>query len=313
MEYTSFITNFQSPQTLDELMDFMQYGTGSNLEALLNDYETGTNWTVPSDAKIGDVVFFMCARSSIDYRHLATVRRQAHASGDSTLIQAVEEQFALHAEYAGKILVVGIVDQAPQKRSSDEAYPGWGADIGKMILLKNPVDLSEFKSFIQVSSRSAITKLSESQYHSLMRLIEQRNPRFLAEFENKCVIVPGMDDILDEMTDEELETSCDNTAVGPAPAYSTTTVLRKRDLYLPVKVKKRARGICQLCMQPAPFLDKKGNPYLEAHHIVPLAEDGPDIESNMVALCPNCHRRMHVLASESDIDMLKQAAQADRS
>ena len=35
-----------------------------------------------------------------------------------------------------------------------------------------------------------------------------------------------------------------------------------------VKVtKERAKGVCQLCGQPAPFTDKNGNPYLEAHHI----------------------------------------------
>lgn len=35
--------------------------------------------------------------------------------------------------------------------------------------------------------------------------------------------------------------------------------------------------------------DKNGFALLEVDHIKPLAEGGPDIPSNMIALCPNCH------------------------
>jgi len=56
---------------------------------------------------------------------------------------------------------------------------------------------------------------------------------------------------------------------------------------------RRAGGVCELCGQPAPFLDINGEPFLEVHHIVPLAEGGPDDTSNTAALCPNCHRAVH--------------------
>jgi len=56
----------------------------------------------------------------------------------------------------------------------------------------------------------------------------------------------------------------------------------------------RANGVCEYCNTFAPFLDKKSMPYLEAHHILPLAEHGEDEWYNMVALCPNCHRNAHV-------------------
>jgi 5-methylcytosine-specific restriction protein A len=32
---------------------------------------------------------------------------------------------------------------------------------------------------------------------------------------------------------------------------------------------------------------------LETHHIIPLSEEGEDIEENVIALCPNDHRRAH--------------------
>jgi 5-methylcytosine-specific restriction protein A len=68
-------------------------------------------------------------------------------------------------------------------------------------------------------------------------------------------------------------------------------------------VKKAAAGICDLCHEPAPFNTTAG-PYLEGHHVQPLAEGGPDIIENAVAICPNCHRKVHVLKSPKDLGVL---------
>lgn len=80
----------------------------------------------------------------------------------------------------------------------------------------------------------------------------------------------------------------------------TTVTFRDRDSDIRAYVKIRARGVCDLCQTPAPFSDEAGRPYLEAHHIKWLAKGGRDIPENMVALCPNCHRKMHVLDLEED-------------
>lgn len=71
--------------------------------------------------------------------------------------------------------------------------------------------------------------------------------------------------------------------------------------------RKSANGICQFCNQPAPFLDEKGNPYLEVHHIIWLSRGGEDSTANTVALCPNCHTRMHILDKAEDVEKLKSA------
>ncbi|WP_238446667.1 HNH endonuclease [Azohydromonas australica] len=56
----------------------------------------------------------------------------------------------------------------------------------------------------------------------------------------------------------------------------------------------RAQGYCESCHAPAPFVKAtNGEPYLEVHHVVPLAEDGDDTVDNAQALCPNCHREAH--------------------
>jgi 5-methylcytosine-specific restriction protein A len=43
----------------------------------------------------------------------------------------------------------------------------------------------------------------------------------------------------------------------------------------------------------APFEGKKRRPYLEPHHIDRIADGGPDHPAHGMALCPNCHRRVH--------------------
>ena len=83
----------------------------------------------------------------------------------------------------------------------------------------------------------------------------------------------------------------------------------EKNVYVMELAKRRADGICQLCSQPAPFLSKNGEPYLECHHIVRLAKGGEDTIENTVALCPNCNKKMHFLNLKTDVKKLKEAAQ----
>lgn len=55
---------------------------------------------------------------------------------------------------------------------------------------------------------------------------------------------------------------------------------------------KRSNGNCEGCNSPAPFNGKEG-PFLEIHHLKRLCDGGPDHPENVIALCPNCHRRAH--------------------
>lgn len=78
-----------------------------------------------------------------------------------------------------------------------------------------------------------------------------------------------------------------------------------RDPVIAMYTKRRAAGVCELCGEDAPFIDKQGEPYLECHHIVWLSRGGEDTIENTVALCPNCHRRMHVVDDKEDFKLLK--------
>jgi 5-methylcytosine-specific restriction enzyme A len=81
-----------------------------------------------------------------------------------------------------------------------------------------------------------------------------------------------------------------------------------RDAAVAEYVKRLANGQCDLCEKLAPFQNKQNEAYLECHHVIWLAQGGEDTIGNTVALCPNCHRKMHVLNGKKDKEKLTQRA-----
>ena len=82
----------------------------------------------------------------------------------------------------------------------------------------------------------------------------------------------------------------------------------ERDEFISEYAKRLAKGRCCLCGQPAPFNKKDGTPYLETHHVIWLSKGGSDSIDNTVALCPNCHRKMHLVDDPEDVAKLKKIA-----
>lgn len=58
-------------------------------------------------------------------------------------------------------------------------------------------------------------------------------------------------------------------------------------------VAMRAKGLCECCQKPAPFLKRDGTPYLEPHHVNRLSDGGLDHPRYVGAVCPSCHREIH--------------------
>lgn len=86
-------------------------------------------------------------------------------------------------------------------------------------------------------------------------------------------------------------------------------VVYYRSPYIKEMVKRIAKGKCQKCGKEAPFYDKDKKPYLEEHHVKRLADGGSDTMDNVVAICPNCHRKVHVLNEKSDNIVLEGIAE----
>jgi len=89
------------------------------------------------------------------------------------------------------------------------------------------------------------------------------------------------------------------------PGYRMVRVKQyDRDPNIVELAKRYANGICQLCKSKAPFMDKSKEYFLETHHIIWLSKGGEDSIENTVALCPNCHRKMHIVDDIKDIENL---------
>lgn len=89
---------------------------------------------------------------------------------------------------------------------------------------------------------------------------------------------------------------------------------RKRATAVKLYTLGRAKGRCEFCGSDAPFRTPSGEPYLEAHHILRLADDGPDHPRNVIGLCPNCHCRAHYSGDRAKLKerMKRRAAELAR-
>ena len=112
-----------------------------------------------------------------------------------------------------------------------------------------------------------------------------------------------------QMSDDDLRKKATAAPAKPK-SLTTVSVAYSRNRHVAELVKRRARGKCELCRKPAPFANASNEPYLESHHIVWLAHGGLDVPENTVALCPNCHRKMHVVSDTKDVVKLHRRAGA---
>jgi 5-methylcytosine-specific restriction endonuclease McrA len=75
-------------------------------------------------------------------------------------------------------------------------------------------------------------------------------------------------------------------------ATTQTTEVFERDPKVKAWIIQNAGGLCEYCKESA-FIKEDGLGYLEVHHLRSLAEGGSDTIQNTVAICANCHRKMH--------------------
>ena len=96
------------------------------------------------------------------------------------------------------------------------------------------------------------------------------------------------------------------------PKKSLSVVERsQRKARIVTEALKKAEYKCALDAGHQTFIQKRsGNPYMEAHHLIPLKaqhrfEYSLDVLSNIVCLCPNCHRKVHYADSSVQKEVLE--------
>ena len=116
---------------------------------------------------------------------------------------------------------------------------------------------------------------------------------------------------LKELSDQQLKSKAKSHQTDTPMKRKASIKTYDRNPYVSEYAKRKARGYCQLCNQAAPFRDKDNTPYLETHHIIWLSQGGGDTIDNTVALCPNCHRKMHIVNGKEDVETLRSLTQED--
>lgn len=68
-----------------------------------------------------------------------------------------------------------------------------------------------------------------------------------------------------------------------------------------------SEGACSLCKC---VFEREPQRFLDCHHIVFLRDGGEDTRENVVAVCPNCHRKLHLRSCKKTVAMLKSLAKS---
>ena len=149
----------------------------------------------------------------------------------------------------------------------------------------------KFDSMWQIKLNQEVLKESLKKYNDFSKIYQEFCEMKIKYFDS--LSLKKLKELLIKWQQKQ-QKSNDNRKFIQTSVYS-------RSVYVKEFAKRAARGICQLCDFEAPFLDKQGNPFLEVHHIHYLARGGSDTIDNVVALCPNCHRKIHQLELQEDL------------
>ena len=180
----AFINNIAFPKSLGELKEIFIDNHGRyNVEDIL--CEASVEWTAPRWAMVGDICLFMHAKGArADISRLKSHLRSAErytAREKAMILEWLERGKALYDRFGGKIYAVAQVTGQPFYESDEyNENLHWKsrfyAQMGRIWLLDNPIDISSFNSFITVSRQGAITPLYGGDYDRLKEIIIESNP-----------------------------------------------------------------------------------------------------------------------------------------
>jgi hypothetical protein len=172
--------------------------------------------------------------------------------------------------------------------------------------------ISEYLDYFKLSNRDFIFEAAKTDLTQIMRNAHSRGAiDYFDKMHNRIVSqpiyalsnLPTFNDFINKekyeiakarkLSYSQRQFKLKNSVIKPTRTIVCQAVFN-RNKYVIAEVLERAQGRCEKCSKSAPFLkDTDKNPYLEVHHIVPLAEGGDDTVENAIGLCPNCHRHAH--------------------
>jgi len=161
-------------------------------------------------------------------------------------------------------------------------------------LMKSP-RVSEVKqcAFVKNGNKSQLSMLAIDQNKIIKLIPEINEPTHLIEFSE--YITSHDYEVYESKgkTRQQRRRDLENADKLPEKQFARITVYN-RNADVVAEVLERSEGICEECKVVAPFNRKSNNsPYLEVHHKIRLADGGEDTVKNAMAVCPNCHRKLH--------------------
>lgn len=175
---------------------------------------------------------------------------------------------------------------------------------GNKAILQHQEDGRQLHLFEDTEEAWKVTYLGQFEYvdHFRQRLPDTNGDmRTAIRFELEPVggSTIEFDGTLDGLTEEELyERAKQAATVGNADGRTASSGGSSGTTYTrsdPVQrfARRMADGVCRGCDREAPFVDENGEPFLEVHHLHRRSDGGADHPDNVIAICPNCHRRVH--------------------
>jgi hypothetical protein len=107
----------------------------------------------------------------------------------------------------------------------------------------------------------------------------------LKKYGERQVAEPEIMTAVDDLDDQPIGNNLPDRA-------KQVTYIIERDNKVRAYVARRAKGKCEYCGYEG-FPLPSGQKYVEAHHIIALANSGSDTLNNVIALCANHHREAH--------------------
>lgn len=155
------------------------------------------------------------------------------------------------------------------------------------------IDNIELGSYLETDS------IVNYEQQKLMGFIKELGDNKSQEFDIRTLL--DDEDVGDITTNDIIREVVDNVVyepkmkqekiVGEKSSYIRNPEVAKRCIVL-------SNYKCNLDGNHESFITKKGKPYMEAHHLIPISyqdyfEYSLDVEANIISLCPNCHRKLH--------------------
>ncbi|NOT79329.1 MAG: hypothetical protein HOP07_10075 [Bacteriovoracaceae bacterium] len=131
------------------------------------------------------------------------------------------------------------------------------------------------------------------------------------------ILSSGNDPVINEDIDDEIYQNNLQNVLARMPATTTTSQYPRSSAVAKIAT-DRANGLCEVDNTHETFVTSAGSSYIEAHHLMPISQQqnfeySLDHPSNIVIMCPNCHRKIHYGSIELKLSLIEELYQRRRA